>query len=63
MEMMPQMPEGVEQIVEMNIYRFEARVLVKGTGSTRKEAIEDAVASVADPKIKIDIMNYYPSQA
>lgn len=62
MEMMPQ-TKVVEQMVEMNVYRFEARVLVKGTGKTKKDAIEDAVASVADPKIKIDIMNYYPSKA
>lgn len=51
--------EGVEMLLEMDVYRFEGRLLVKGTGETAKEAIEDAVISVADPKLKICIMNYY----
>jgi len=61
---MTQMPEGVEHkmVVEMDVYRYEGRILVKGSGSTRKEAIENAVASVADPKLKLYIMDYYPSK-
>lgn len=50
-----------EMAVEMDVYKYEGRILVKGTGETAKEAIENAVASVADPKLKLYIMNYYPS--